>query len=126
MRVKGRPVYLNLLQIRLPLSGMVSFAHRLSGILLILALPGSLYLLMMSLRDEAGFIRVQELLTTPLSFILLIPVLWSFWHHLLSGIRFLLLDLDVGLDKSSSNRSAGLVLMLGVLAAILSMAGLML
>jgi succinate dehydrogenase / fumarate reductase cytochrome b subunit len=126
MRVEGRPVYLNLLQIRLPLPGVVSFAHRLSGIILILALPGCLYLLMTSLRDEVGFIRVQELLTTPLSSILLIPVLWSFWHHLLSGIRFLLLDLDVGLDKSSSNRSAGLVLVMSVLAVILSMAGLML
>jgi succinate dehydrogenase / fumarate reductase cytochrome b subunit len=81
---------------------------------------------MTSLRDEAGFIRVQELLTTPLSSILLIPVLWSFWHHLLSGIRFLLLDLDLGLDKSSSNRSAVVVLVMSVLAVILSMAGLML
>ena len=126
MQDDGRPVFLNLFQIRLPLPGIVSIAHRISGMLLFFALPLFLFLLMVSLRDEEGFDWVQGLLSAPLFSIVLVLVFWSFWHHLLGGIRFLLLDLELGLDKKSSQMSAGLVLVMSVVAAILSLAGVLL
>jgi succinate dehydrogenase / fumarate reductase cytochrome b subunit len=126
MQGDGRPVFLNLFQIRLPLPGIVSFAHRVSGMLLFLALPLFLFLLMMSLRDEQGYTWVQGLLSAPLFSIVLILIFWSFWHHLLGGVRFLLLDLELGLDKMSSQKTAGLVLVLSIVAAILSLVGVLL
>jgi len=126
MQDDGRPVFLNLFQIRLPLPGIVSIAHRISGMLLFLALPLFLFLLMVSLRDEQGYTWVQGLLSAPQFSIVLILIFWSFWHHLLGGIRFLLLDLELGLDKTTSQKTAGLVLVMSIVAAILSLVGVLL
>jgi len=35
-------------------------------------------------------------------------------HHFCAGIRYLLLDLEIGIDKSEANRSAIFVLFLGL------------
>jgi succinate dehydrogenase / fumarate reductase cytochrome b subunit len=48
---KNRPRFLNLWQIRLPITGVVSILHRLSGIFLVLLFPFLLYLLQLSLRS---------------------------------------------------------------------------
>jgi len=126
MQGDGRPVFLNLFQIRLPLPGIVSIAHRISGMLMFLALPFCLFLLTVSLRNEEGYIWVQGLLSAPRFSVVLLLIFWSFWHHLLGGIRFLLLDLEWGLDKTSSQKTAALVLILSVVAAMLSLAGVLL
>jgi succinate dehydrogenase / fumarate reductase cytochrome b subunit len=40
---------------------------------------------------------------------------WSLSHHLLAGVRHLLLDIDIGLDRAAARASAWLV-NLGALA----------
>ena len=52
---KKRPVYLNLVAIRLPLPGFVSILHRISGAFLFLAVVWLLFLLDRSLASESGF-----------------------------------------------------------------------
>ena len=47
---RPRPKYLNLLQIRLPLPGLVSILHRVSGAALFLLLPFLLMLFELSLE----------------------------------------------------------------------------
>ena len=126
MQEDSRPVFLNLFQIRLPLPGIVSLAHRVSGVLLVLAMPLVLYLLMLSLRAPDDFRSVLAWLHSPLFSIVLFCVLWSFWHHLFSGIRFLLLDVDIGLGRIASRQSALVVLVAGLLAALLSLLGIIL
>jgi succinate dehydrogenase / fumarate reductase, cytochrome b subunit len=121
MQEDNRPVFLNLFQIRLPLPGIVSLAHRVSGVVLVLAMPLVLYLLMLSLRAPDDFRSVLSLLHSPQFAIILFCVLWSFWHHLFSGIRFLLLDVDIGLGRMVSRQSAVVVLVAGIMTAILSL-----
>jgi succinate dehydrogenase / fumarate reductase cytochrome b subunit len=41
-------------------------------------------------------------------------LIWSFLHHFCAGIRYLLLDLEIGVEKSESNRSAIIVLIVGI------------
>lgn len=123
MQEDSRPVFLNLFQIRLPLPGIVSLAHRISGVLLVLAMPLVLYLLMLSLRAPDDFRSVLAWLHSPLFAFILFCVLWSFWHHLFSGIRFLLLDVDIGLGRVASRHSAVVVLVAGIVAAMLSLLG---
>ncbi|MFN7014923.1 MAG: succinate dehydrogenase, cytochrome b556 subunit, partial [Bacteroidia bacterium] len=48
---KTRPKHLDLLRIKLPLPGIVSILHRISGALLFLALPLLLLMLDQSLRS---------------------------------------------------------------------------
>ena len=105
-----RPKYLNLLQIRLPVTGFVSIAHRLAGVLIFLATPALLYILERSLQDPAGFSAVRSLLDNALVRLGLVVVLVAVLHHLLAGIRFLLIDLGVGESITGARRGAWLVL----------------
>lgn len=122
-RHNDRPVFLNLLQIRLPVTGVASFGHRLSGVLLFLLLPLALYLLELSLRDPHGFERAVTFAGSgPLQFVGALA-LWWFLHHLFAGIRFLLLDLDVGGGLPASRRSAWWVNLGAPLATIAIVVG---
>ena len=94
-----RPVALDLFRIRFPASAVVSILHRLSGLLLFLGIPVAVYLLEWSLVDARGFARVQEWLATPALRLFGVLVAWAFSHHLLAGLRYLLIDLDVGVDQ---------------------------
>jgi succinate dehydrogenase / fumarate reductase, cytochrome b subunit len=120
MRREGRPVFLNLLQIRLPIPGVVSIAHRISGVLLFLAIPLFLLLFQRSLQGEAGFAEAAAWLRQPLVMLVTVVVVWSLLHHWLAGIRYLLIDLDVGVDRLPARRSAWAVIVLApVLTVIL-------
>jgi len=110
-----RPVYLNLFKIRLPATGIVSFAHRVSGFLLFLAIPFSIYLLDLSVSSVAGFEQGMQLLQQPVLQLFLLLAVWALVHHFLAGIRYLLLDFDIGVDKTGSNISARAVLIIEVL-----------
>ena len=101
-----RPFFLNLFIIRLPVPGFVSILHRISGLLMFLAIPFAVYLLDLSLQGRDGFNRVADILNHPLLQLILLLLLWSLVHHLFAGIRFLLTDFDIGLEKHSARRFA--------------------
>jgi succinate dehydrogenase / fumarate reductase cytochrome b subunit len=105
-----RPVYLNLFKIRLPVMGFVSLAHRASGILLFIAIPFVIYLLDLSVISSEGFDRVMTLLKQPYVQFLEIALLWALTHHFFAGIRFLLIDADIGIEKKPARFSAWIVL----------------
>ena len=109
MTVK-RPVYLNLIKIRLPVTGMVSIAHRVSGFLLFLSIPFSIYLLDLSVTSSQGYEQSVQLLQQPVIQILLLFLVWALLHHLLAGVRYLLLDFDIAIDKAASKMTAWTVI----------------
>ena len=102
----NRPVYLNLFKIRLPTTGIVSFAHRVSGVFLFLAIPFSIYLLDLSVTSAQGFEHSMQMLQRPVMQLILLILAWALVHHFLAGIRYLFLDFDIGIDKAGSNKSA--------------------
>jgi len=105
----NRPFFLNLVKIHLPVTGFVSIFHRISGLLLFLAIPFSVYLLDLSLQNSAGFNEAASLLKHPLTQLASLILLWSIVHHLIAGIRFLLTDFDIGLEKKQATQFAWLV-----------------
>ena len=105
-----RPVYLNLLKIRLPLTGIVSFAHRITGVILFLSLPFAVYLLDLSIVSEQSFAKVQQLLEQPLMQLIQVVLLWSIAHHFYAGIRFLLIDAEIGVELQQARIGAWLVI----------------
>ncbi|MGD8933677.1 MAG: succinate dehydrogenase, cytochrome b556 subunit [Gammaproteobacteria bacterium] len=119
----NRPVYLNLFKIRLPATGVVSFAHRVSGFLLFLAIPFSIYILDLSVSSVDGFEQGRQFLQQPLLQLLLLVAVWALVHHFLAGIRYLLLDFDIGVDKAGSTISAWTVLIVEVLIMALFLFG---
>ena len=105
-----RPVYLNLAQIRLPLPGFVSILHRISGVLMVLSLPFLVYLLDVSLRGDAGYVQALVVLDHTAVKLVLMILSWSLAHHVLAGIRYLLIDLDVGVARDATRRLSWAVL----------------
>jgi succinate dehydrogenase / fumarate reductase cytochrome b subunit len=109
--VKPRPVYLNLVRIRLPLPGIVSILHRISGAALFLfAIPLALFAMQASLESAAGFASMQAIFAHPLCKLVLVGLLWAYLHHFFAGIRYLLIDLNVGDDLAPARQSSVVVL----------------
>ena len=116
---RSAPVYLNLLRIRFPVGAVTSIAHRISGVLLFLSLPFLIYLLDLSLRGPGGFDKALATVQNgwfEAGFTLLV---WSLLQHLLSGLRFLLIDIGQGVSLQQARRSAWLV---NMLAPVLTLA----
>lgn len=105
------------------MTAVVSFAHRASGALLVLSLPFVVFLFSLSLQSEQGFARVSMILQQGWLRLLALLVLWALLFHLLSGIRFLLLDLDLGIRLPAARGSAWAVLALALLLALLLLGG---
>lgn len=107
---KKRPKHLALHQIKLPLPGIVSILHRISGLLLFFALPVLLLMLQFSLRSVETYTRLLEVLTHPLSKMLLLVLLWAFLHHFCAGLRYLAIDLGYGVKLAPARASSKAVL----------------
>lgn len=119
---RSRPKFLDLTAIRLPLAGFVSILHRVSGSLLFLALPALIGMFALSLESPAGFERAGHLIRQPMIGIPLFGLAWAYLHHFCAGIRFLLLDMHIGLDKEGARKSAVAVLAVSlVLTALLAL-----
>lgn len=110
-----QPKFLNLFAIHLPVPGVTSFAHRISGALLGVVIPGLIYLFGLSLHDAASYDTALSLLTTVPAKILITVLTWSIAHHLLAGIRFLLMDINVGDQLITAKASAWFVNLAGIL-----------
>jgi succinate dehydrogenase / fumarate reductase cytochrome b subunit len=105
-----RPKYLNLFQIRLPVPGLVSILHRISGAALFLLIPFALYALEASLESPERHRAIASFLGHPLAKLVLIGLVWAYLHHLFAGIRHLALDLDYGTALGPARASAKAVL----------------
>ena len=115
---KTRPKFLNFLKIRLPVTGVASILHRISGVILFIAIPFSIYLLHLSLSSASGFQEAKDCLASNWGIIFLIPLAWAFFHHLLAGFRFLFIDLDIGVSLPVARRTALIVIIAAVLITI--------
>jgi succinate dehydrogenase / fumarate reductase, cytochrome b subunit len=117
---KIRPKYLSLpallFEIRLPVPGWVSILHRISGAWLVFPFVAwLLYLLDKSLQSEQGFQYVKtEYLALPVVKLCLLAFIWSFSHHLCAGIRYLLLDIDKGVDLRTARMTSWIVILAGL------------
>lgn len=123
MRQKQKPKFLNLLQIHLPVTGVASIAHRISGALLFLAIPALIYWFGRSLHSAQGFEQLRLFFDSGLIKLPATVLLWATIHHLLAGIRFLLLDLNVGAKLRTARGSAWVVNIASILLLILIAAG---
>ena len=108
--------------IRLPVGGVVSILHRVSGVLMVLLLPVSLWVLQQSLASAESYLAITELFARLPGRLFLFVLVLVGAHHLLAGIRHLLQDIDIGISRSSGRRGAWLVLT-GVLIAVVVAAG---
>ena len=113
---KPRPKYYDLNLAHLPPPGLVSIFHRISGLALFFPiLPLLLYALQQTLGSETGWTHWKDVFSRPIVKLVLLAVVWFYAHHFWAGIRYLLLDVHVGIDKAPARTTAVVVLVLGVL-----------
>ncbi|HRF30828.1 MAG: succinate dehydrogenase, cytochrome b556 subunit [Azonexus sp.] len=114
MTIKKRPKNLDLTTIKLPLPGKVSILHRVSGAGLFLCFPVLLWLFGASLTSPDSFASFKAVFATLPAKVVLAGLIWAFIHHFCAGIRFLLLDLHIGIEKEAARQSAGVVLAVSI------------
>ena len=110
MPISRPPVYLNLWRIQLPLPGWVSIIQRLSGVILFLLLPIVIYLFYLSLAPT-GYAQLLQWRQLAIVKIGLIVMLWLYLQHFLAGIRYLLLDIHLGVSLRWARRLSAATLL---------------
>jgi succinate dehydrogenase / fumarate reductase cytochrome b subunit len=116
---KKRPKHLALHLIKLPLPGFVSILHRVSGLLLFLALPLLLWMLQYSLRSIETYTQLQAVFAHTLFKLLMLGLLWAFLHHFCAGLRYLAIDLDYGVKLAQARASSKVVLAVSLILTVL-------
>jgi succinate dehydrogenase / fumarate reductase cytochrome b subunit len=112
---KQRPKHLALNEIRLPLAGFASILHRVSGAGLFLLLPLLIWLLQLSLGSTQASTEMFAAVTGNwLVKLILLGLLWAFLHHFCMGIRILLIDIHVGVEKQQAHNSAVAVMVVSL------------
>lgn len=121
---RDRPQFRNLhitqlANYRLPLAGLVSILHRISGLLMFLLLPFILFLLDRSLTSESTFEYFRILTSGGFVKLIILALSWSYLHHFCAGVRHLVMDVHIGLDKDSARQSSVVVLAVSLVLAVL-------
>lgn len=115
-----RPMFLDLRHIAMPVGALTSIGHRLSGVVLALAVPLAVYCFALSLQGEAGFARWTAV-SGHLAFkVASVLAIWALAHHLLGGVRHMLSDFDVGSPLRTARMSAWFVNLAGVAVTLLA------
>src|SRR5438093_12397440 len=91
-----KPTFFNLLQIQLPVGALTSILHRITGVLLAVAIPFGVFLLDRSLQGPQAYAAVSALLDGWALRTIMVAVIWALSHHLLAGLRHLLMDIASG------------------------------
>ncbi|MET0264141.1 MAG: succinate dehydrogenase, cytochrome b556 subunit [Duganella sp.] len=104
---------------RMPLASIVSILHRISGVIIFALLPFVLYLLQHSLRSEISYDYYRGFVSYPLVKLIILALVWAFLHHMFAGVRHLVMDLHIGLDKHSARKSSAAVLALSLTLTVL-------
>ena len=101
------------LQYRLPLAGVVSILHRVSGMLMFFLLPFIVWMFDASVTSEVSYdsftsVFVAGIGPLPGFFIKLVALalIWAYLHHAVAGVRHLWMDATHSVSKQQGHSSA--------------------
>lgn len=122
-------VFKDLPSYRLPVAGIVSILHRVSGFLMFLLLPFIIWMFDTSISSEISFAKFTGLFERGTWifagwFIKLVALalIWAYLHHLIAGVRHLWMDISHSATTKEFGKSSavatlalsvGLTLILG-------------
>ena len=120
MKNDHRPVNINLLKIKLPISALTSITHRLAGMyIFFITYPLSVYLFFLASTNQENFTYLTNMLIN--SSYLATFVAFSFlvlWYHILTGVRHLIMDMHIGESLQASKVSSMFVLCIWFISVI--------
>lgn len=114
-----RPIFLNLLQIRFPITAIVSILHRISGVVLFIAMPLLLLWMYCMIGSDHTFAMAQRLATIPWVVGCYYLVVLALSYHAIAGVRHLLHDVIGCHSLVGARRSAWATLVIAVVWAVM-------
>ncbi|MCF7986704.1 MAG: succinate dehydrogenase, cytochrome b556 subunit [Methylovulum sp.] len=116
----NRPTSPHLQIYKLPLTGIISISHRMTGVLLTLGLV--LFVLMISAvaGGSESYSAMQAMMNTWLAKLVLWGFIYALFFHLCHGVRHLLWDAGQSFDKETLNRYAVVELASSLLLTLLT------
>jgi succinate dehydrogenase / fumarate reductase cytochrome b subunit len=100
-----------------PITSLSSILHRISGVMLFLAVPFCLWALEKSLTSQADFLQVKLMLQGAFASFVLWAILSMLAYHIIAGVRHLLMDAGIGESLEGGIIGSKLVIVLGVVVA---------
>ncbi len=125
---KQRPEFRNIHALRdlpsyrLPIAGIVSILHRISGVILFFLLPFIIWMFDTSITSEYSFAKFTAAFNVGMlglpGFIwklLALGVIWAYLHHFMAGVRHIWMDVTHSVSKEFGKSSAIATLVLSLL-----------
>jgi succinate dehydrogenase / fumarate reductase, cytochrome b subunit len=122
----SRPVFrnihvLDIIKYRLPLAGIVSILHRVSGAVMFLLLPFIIWMFDTSISTEQSYERFTAVFLGSTGWffkLVALALIWALLHHLLAGLRHLWMDATHAVTLRFGRLSALATLGLSVLLTL--------
>ncbi|MFO1216936.1 MAG: succinate dehydrogenase, cytochrome b556 subunit [Burkholderiaceae bacterium] len=130
-QTQQRPVYRNIhvtqiVTYRLPIAGIVSILHRVSGAVLFLLLPFVIWLLDVSLGSEISYERFTNTFVAGIGWVpawlvklVVLGLIWAYLHHAVAGLRHLWMDVTHSVSMQQSDLSAKATLGVSLVLTVL-------
>ncbi len=116
MSTPQRPLSPHLGIYRWQLTMALSILHRMSGVFLSVGAVIMVVVLAAIASGSSQFETVQSWLAHPIGLLLLVAWSFALYLHLANGVRHLIWDAGVALEKNTANRSGLFVIAFAVLA----------
>jgi succinate dehydrogenase / fumarate reductase cytochrome b subunit len=111
---------------RLPIAGVVSILHRISGAILFILMPFIIWMFDTSVSSEISFAKFTSAFNqgfglAPGWFVKLVAlaIIWAYLHHFIAGLRHLWMDINHAVSKEFGTSSALFTLSLGTLLTLI-------
>lgn len=116
-----RPVNLDMLSIRQPITAWASITHRATGVFLFAGIAVLLWALDASLASPESFMSLQESLDNPLLKLVVWAVISGLIYHSLAGIKHLIMDMGIG--ETMAGGILGVRIVVGLSIVLILLAG---
>jgi succinate dehydrogenase / fumarate reductase cytochrome b subunit len=130
--LKQRPEFRNINALsdlpnyRLPVAGIVSILHRVSGLLMFALLPFIIWMFDTSLTSEVSYDTFRSVFIAGVGFLpgwfvklVALAILWAYLHHFIAGVRHLWMDATHSVSKEQGHSSALVTLALSLVLTVL-------
>lgn len=129
--VKDKRVFTNIhisqiVHYRLPLAGIASILHRISGALLFLLLPLVVWLFDTSVTSEMSFERFRAAFLAGIGFLpawfvklMVLGLIWGYLTHFFVGLRHLWMDVTHSVSREQGKVSAQVCIIASLLLTLL-------
>ena len=112
---------------RLPVAGIVSILHRISGFLMFLLMPLIIWMFDSSITSEISFAKLSAAFNMGIGVVpgwfmklVALALIWAYLHHFIAGLRHLYMDMFHAVTKEFGKSSAIVTLVLSIgLTAVL-------